>query len=269
MTRSSILPAAAALALAIPALADELWRQNPINAFSGLSSQVALNAGGDGWMYETVADFDAQAGWTVTAIEFWGGYPRVQPGNMRGFMIDFYPDQDGTVGQALLSEDVMTFTQQVYYCCTFPPPNNFPGYHYTLTLNTPFHVPASGRYWMGVNAILDFGGTATDSVQWGWIQAQDVVGPSCQLSVFPPHSPYQAQGQDVAFVLLGTRCGSADFNCDGDVGTDADIEAFFTCLAGTCPPAPCTSTADFNFDGDVGTDSDIEAFFRVLAGGNC
>jgi hypothetical protein len=64
-------------------------------------------------------------------------------------------------------------------------------------------------------------------------------------------------------------CGSADFNCDGDIGTDADIEAFFACLAGVCPAAPCTSTADFNGDGDIGTDADIEAFFRVLAGGTC
>lgn len=67
-------------------------------------------------------------------------------------------------------------------------------------------------------------------------------------------------------------CGSADFNCDGDVGTDADIEAFFACLAGSCPPPttpPCTSSADFNGDGDTGTDADIEAFFRVLAGATC
>jgi hypothetical protein len=64
-------------------------------------------------------------------------------------------------------------------------------------------------------------------------------------------------------------CGSADFNCDGDIGTDLDIEAFFSCLAGSCPPPPCTSTADFNADGDIGTDADIEAFFRVLAGGSC
>jgi hypothetical protein len=64
-------------------------------------------------------------------------------------------------------------------------------------------------------------------------------------------------------------CGSADFNCDGDIGTDADIESFFACLAGTCPASPCTSTADFNGDGDIGTDADIEAFFRVLAGGTC
>lgn len=64
-------------------------------------------------------------------------------------------------------------------------------------------------------------------------------------------------------------CGSADFNCDGDTGTDMDIEAFFACIAGLCPPLPCASTADFDGDGDVGTDGDIEAFFRVLAGGNC
>jgi subtilisin-like proprotein convertase family protein len=67
----------------------------------------------------------------------------------------------------------------------------------------------------------------------------------------------------------GRVCGSADFNCDGDVGTDSDIEAFFACLAGICPGAPCTSIADFNGDGDTGTDADIEAFFRVLAGGHC
>ena len=67
----------------------------------------------------------------------------------------------------------------------------------------------------------------------------------------------------------GSHCGSADFNCDGDIGTDADIESFFACLAGTCPPPPCTNSADFNGDGDIGTDADIEAFFRVLAGGTC
>ncbi len=67
----------------------------------------------------------------------------------------------------------------------------------------------------------------------------------------------------------GPVCGSADYDCDGDVGTDADIEAFFRCLAGDCPPSPCTSTSDFNGDGDIGTDADIEAFFRVLAGGSC
>jgi glucose/arabinose dehydrogenase len=64
-------------------------------------------------------------------------------------------------------------------------------------------------------------------------------------------------------------CGTADFNCDGDIGTDADIDAFFMCLSGNCPAAPCYNSADFDGDGDVGTDGDIEAFFRVLGGGSC
>jgi hypothetical protein len=67
----------------------------------------------------------------------------------------------------------------------------------------------------------------------------------------------------------GPTCDSADFDCDGDTGTDFDIQAFFRCLAGTCPELPCTNDADFNNDGDVGTDADIEAFFRVLAGNPC
>jgi probable HAF family extracellular repeat protein len=76
-------------------------------------------------------------------------------------------------------------------------------------------------------------------------------------------------GEGWIATLPRAHCGSADFNCDGDAATDADIEAFFACLAGTCPPPPCTSTADFNGDGDSATDADIEAFFRVLAGGSC
>jgi probable HAF family extracellular repeat protein len=77
-------------------------------------------------------------------------------------------------------------------------------------------------------------------------------------------------GQSEAWIAdLHRTCGSADFDCDGDIGTDADIESFFACLAGTCPAAPCTGSADFNGDGDIGTDADIEGFFRVLAGGAC
>jgi hypothetical protein len=64
-----------------------------------------------------------------------------------------------------------------------------------------------------------------------------------------------------------TPCGSADFNGDGDIGTDQDIEAFFACLSGNC--CPTCGSADFNGDGDLGTDADIEAFFRVLGGGSC
>jgi len=70
-----------------------------------------------------------------------------------------------------------------------------------------------------------------------------------------------------AALTVGPPCGTADFNGDGDFGTDQDIEAFFACLAGTC--CGTCGTADFNGDSDFGTDQDIEAFFRVLAGGLC
>jgi hypothetical protein len=54
-------------------------------------------------------------------------------------------------------------------------------------------------------------------------------------------------------VVVTNACGSVTSN-----GAVVTVTA-----AGTC------GTADFNGDGDVGTDADIEAFFRVLAGGNC
>ncbi|HYE62837.1 MAG TPA: hypothetical protein VD997_12650 [Phycisphaerales bacterium] len=62
-------------------------------------------------------------------------------------------------------------------------------------------------------------------------------------------------------------CLTQDFNGDGDMGTDADIEAFFACLGWSCCPACPPGGADYNLDGDTGTDADIEAFFRVLGGG--
>ncbi len=72
-----------------------------------------------------------------------------------------------------------------------------------------------------------------------------------------------------AAILTVAGCGTADFNGDGDVGTDADIEAFFACLGGDCCAICFAGGADFNDDGDVGTDADIESFFRVLGGGPC
>jgi hypothetical protein len=66
-----------------------------------------------------------------------------------------------------------------------------------------------------------------------------------------------------------SRCGTSDYNGDGDFGTDADIEAFFACLGGTCCETCWHLGSDFNGDGDFGTDGDIESFFRVLGGGSC
>ena len=73
----------------------------------------------------------------------------------------------------------------------------------------------------------------------------------------------------VCALVVQFACGTADFDSDGDSGTDADIEAFFACLAGACCPTCWHLGSDFDADGDSGTDADIESFFRVLAGGPC
>jgi hypothetical protein len=69
-----------------------------------------------------------------------------------------------------------------------------------------------------------------------------------------------------ATATLAVTCQS-DFDGDGDINTDQDIEAFFACLAGDC--CPTCGSADYDGDGDTGTDGDIESFFRVLAGNSC
>jgi len=71
------------------------------------------------------------------------------------------------------------------------------------------------------------------------------------------------------YTITNAICGSTDFDGDGDEGTDADIEAFFSVLGGgACPTATCGST-DFDLDGDQGTDADIESFFRAIGGTGC
>jgi uncharacterized repeat protein (TIGR01451 family) len=129
-------------------------------------------------------------------------------------------------------------------------------------------ISAGGAPWSGTfrpaSPLSAFNGQPANGV-WQLHAVDNARGDSGSIRAFslmfntggslcvPPNSP----------------CGSADFNCDGDIGTDADIEAFFACIGGNCPAAPCNSTADFNGDGDIGTDADIEAFFRVLGGGHC
>jgi hypothetical protein len=107
-----------------------------------------------------------------------------------------------------------------------------------------------------------------------WVGSSAADGQYLDPNLYPPPVPAASYATRISSRASFIRsyvpaCGSSDFNCDGAVGTDADIESFFACLSGNCPPPPCTSTADFNGDGAVGTDADIEAFFRVLAGGTC
>jgi hypothetical protein len=61
--------------------------------------------------------------------------------------------------------------------------------------------------------------------------------------------------------MTGASLGVLVLNGAGGLSTNLQSVLYFP--GGTC------GTADFNGDGDFGTDQDIEAFFRVLAGGDC
>ena len=129
-------------------------------------------------------------------------------------------------------------------------------------------------------AVLNFGGSNTSLAEGHYYVALTYDAPP-NLAPSPTtagrwHVRGKVGSQGYNFALsvavpwssCPSVCGTADFNCDGDIGTDADIDAFFACLSGVCPRA-VHERADFNGDGDVGTDADIEAFFRVLGGGTC
>jgi hypothetical protein len=104
-------------------------------------------------------------------------------------------------------------------------------------------------------------GAATPAVSISGVSAQDVGVYSVVVS--DDCGDAASRGATLGVV---PRC-SPDFDADGDMATDADIQAFFACLAGSCCPA-CGS-ADFDGGGDAGTDADIESFFRAIAGNGC
>lgn len=117
------------------------------------------------------------------------------------------------------------------------------GFGSTCTGNADFST--QGVTWNGITTIRDSTGTI--------INGATIVSGS-GVDWIPPYA---------------LPCGTADFDGDGDSGTDADIEAFFACLSGNCCPTCYLGGADFNADGDSGTDADIESFFRVLGGAPC
>jgi len=112
---------------------------------------------------------------------------------------------------------------------------------------------------------------AGETISAAQLQAAAASGSELTYTVVPAGTQTRMGiDRDSDSVLDGDEappCGSADFDGDGDTGTDADIEAFFACMGGNC--CGTCGSADFNADGDTGTDLDIEAFFRVLGGGTC
>jgi hypothetical protein len=133
-------------------------------------------------------------------------------------------------------------------------------------MNQVIHAAAwfgTSASWVDLHTFLPPGfGDSTTTGVYSDGQTVYVVG----------HGQNNTTGRREALLWVRTTqpaCGTSDFNGDGDFGTDADIEAFFACLGGSCCATCFPGGADFNGDGDFGTDADIEAFFRVLGGGNC
>jgi hypothetical protein len=116
-------------------------------------------------------------------------------------------------------------------------------------------------YWTDVTDDGRFIGAHTPALSIAAARPTDAT--RYRLRVHLPGACADVLSDSIALVV----CGSPDFDHDGAVATDADIEAFFACLAGSCCAA--CDTADFNADGAAATDADIEAFFRALAGAPC
>lgn len=142
--------------------------------------------------------------------------------------------------------------------------------HPVWCVGTPQHCtpPYNGIGYYGIKFQL------ADGTHYGWLKTSFTNDGFGNVDLYIARGYYQdVPDHEIQAGVIETthlpECESVDFNCDGDVGTDLDIEAFFACIAGSCPAAPCGNTADFDGDGDTGTDLDIEAFFRVLGGGAC
>lgn len=156
-------------------------------------------------------------------------------------------------------------------------PDGFSGYSYTCNLDASVVAgnifdraegSESACFWVGssqpVNLQTFLLARGIELSNWS---LRYVSGVSANGAVLIGGAYHGDEFSRAWMVTLGPVCTTADYDHDGDVGTDADIEAFFRCLAGNC--CSMCYTRDLNDDGDEGTDRDIETFFRVLAGGSC
>jgi hypothetical protein len=154
--------------------------------------------------------------------------------------------------------------------------DDYPRFSYnTSTLIGPVvQSIAPGDYYLAIASFENRPVDATNQALWlddplETIRAPDGPGAANPINHWDGAGQYAgAYTITLTGVCALNPCCRLDYNGDGDVGTDQDIEAFFNCLGGGCC-AHCPPNADFNCDGDVGTDADIESFFRVLAGGPC
>jgi hypothetical protein len=127
--------------------------------------------------------------------------------------------------------------------------------------------PASQAVLAGQPLTLSVSVTGAGPFTYQWSRAN--TNASGNLSNGGPIS-----GATTAALTIAPTTGSAP-GSDGDAGTytvtvtNAAGSTTSTAIVAVLGAPRTCGSADFNADGDIGTDADIEAFFRVLAGGGC
>jgi hypothetical protein len=264
-TIRGLIPEGAALT-DVESVVVEIYRVFPLDSDTTRTARVPtrMNSPGD----NALLTRDASTGLTYTVTPVASGVTAL---NSVVNGINASPDQH-TQGEGAVTGD------EIEIHVSLAQPIDLPAGHYffvpqvTMALNSDPLPTRPDFLWLSAPKpiVVEGGGTPFVGDLQAWIRSgrldpdwlrigADVVG-------VVGGTPAPAFNMVLQLEGSGEPC-RADFNNDGDVGTDQDIEDFFQCVAGNC--CPTCGSADFNGDGDVGTDADIEAFFRVLAGGAC
>jgi hypothetical protein len=238
----------------------EIYRIFPLDSDTTRTARVPtrMNSPGD----NAFLTRDAGSGLTFTVQAL---TPSVTALNSVFTGINASPDQN-THGEGAVTGD------QVEIHVSFAQPIDLAAGHYFFVPQVTmreggFLEPAVNFMWLSAPKPIVSPGTPFIGDLQAWIRSGRLAPDWLRIGAdIVGGTPAPAFNMVLQLEGTGAPC-RADFNGDGDTGTDYDIDAFFSCLAGNCC-ATCGS-ADFNGDGDSGTDADIEAFFRVLAGGPC
>ncbi len=226
---------------------------NGNHAFGG-DAHPGQGGGSGTYLFSTVSELvttiNDPSAWTLTVTDGATGVTRTysvqvsSPGingsYLRPIILSIAP------GDTVSSTPTVTWTQ---------PPATLPGSEYTDAYaffyggdngnyyGTPSITPAD-RMWTP-NAVL-----AADN---NYAVGVNNSNPGAPDTLVVASSPTPINGAP-ALASFTTTVTASSFGQSGPV---------------IVPGGPVCGSADFDGDGDIGTDADIEAFFRVLAGGNC
>lgn len=184
---------------------------NGANVGTAVASQYAANYP---FNAQTADDFILLQSVSIADVHWWGGFWSGGPVNPCGFNIYIYAD-DGTgnapTGGGLSNPETTALASY-----------SFPGvtgtldggdYEYEVDLSPPFSASAGVKYWLVIQADLDF------PPQYGWIETAGYSN-SPAVQGFPalglPFWSDTSGGNDMAFYLTGTSGPGPEGDCKED-----------------------------------------------------